>query len=112
MERTTLNGEPLASTIRCAKLPTIFNRSSSISINHSSSSGSSATRARNPLTSSGVYVDPPPMTATLSILLFNSGDHDALHELPLRQEEHHRGQEHSKDSSSCRTARVIAKCCD
>src|SRR5215475_2233715 len=82
--------------MRCANPPTICRRSSSISINQSSSTGNLSTRARNPLTNSGVYVEPPPITATLSILLFNACNDNTLYEEALsngeqdkRQDERH-----------------------
>ena len=51
---TTLKGFPLAATMRWANPPTIFNRSASMSINHSSVRGKLLIRSRNPFTSSGV----------------------------------------------------------
>ncbi len=83
----TLNVEPLASTMRCANPPTTFSRSSSTSTKQSSSSGNLSTRARKPLTNSGVYVEPPPITATLSILFFNARNYNSLYEEALGDSE-------------------------
>lgn len=52
----------MALTMRWANPPTISSRSGSMSINQSSLIGRLSTRAKNPLTNSGVYVEPPPMT--------------------------------------------------
>src|SRR5690606_38077365 len=49
--------------MRRAKPPTISRRSGRTSISHNSETGSVSRRAKKPLISSGVYDEPPPMTA-------------------------------------------------
>src|SRR5688500_2984939 len=60
------NGAPCAPTIRLASDPTTARRSGAVSMSQSSRTGRTDRRSRNPFTSSGVYVDPPPITATFT----------------------------------------------
>ena len=57
-------GQPTRRPIRPASPATISSRSASMSWRTSSSTGSRSIRSATPWTSSGVYVLPPPMTAT------------------------------------------------
>src|SRR5258706_1684781 len=66
--KTILNGAPLAATTRWAKPPTISRRSASISISHNSVKGKLCIRVKKPLISSGVYVEPPPITVTFMFI--------------------------------------------
>src|SRR5687767_10043100 len=94
--------------MRCANPPTTLSRSSSTSTNQSSSSGKFSTRARKPLTSSGVYVEPPPMTATLSILFFDACNDDSLHEEALCNKEQNDGEDECQERTSLNELRLLS----
>src|SRR4051794_215320 len=86
----TLPGWPYRPKMRAAKAPTISSRSAAGSIRTSSSTDRPESRSRaNPSANSGVYVDPPPMTAILTLAhsSLEAGQRDALHERALGEEE-------------------------
>src|SRR3954447_10906858 len=75
--------------MRAENRPTISRRSAAGSMRTSSSTWRPDSRSRaNPSTSSGVYVDPPPMTAIFTWSSLHSGQSDTLHERALGEEEH------------------------